>query len=278
MRSLQQTAAINNSVAAAQFVENMQGQVDDPSRLIGSAMDEDEVAQNTSYSNPNDVRILQDHHAIRSLLLYVLHEHEKLEEHRIKLSKLKQTKSTYFHRGLTQALYALNCCALSRKYADNMQRRQQRSAEKLANKYYSAMSFYLKEGQISPDIAILADLVQAELWTLSDDGRGSRESDIMQWFNVAIDGCTRNKLWVFRAIAYERAAEYLLLIKRNQLAVDYLTHAWNAYGDYGATVKMEMLSDHFGEMVKFPDSVEQHVCSQVVSETKVAPLSFRSTT
>lgn len=278
-RSYQTPVALNFVIIAAQYVENMQGQADDPSRLIGSFMVEDDLTEKCNPEDHSTVIILQELHPIRTLLLYILNEHDRLESDRLLFLQYKENKSTTYHRGFLWALYALNSCRLARLYRHDTTKThwnrhaKKKAAETTARKYYKQLGFYLKEGQVSPDVSILADLVQAELWTLLDyKGEGRKKASIMEWYMSALEGFTRHQLWVFRAITYERAAEYLFSIRQRKQALEFVLHAWNAYGDYGATVKMEALMEQYQGVVAFPESVEQHVCSSVVQANKLEPM------
>lgn len=233
-------------------------------------MDEDEIHVSRSPSNPNDMEVLQQYHAVRVLLLYILNQFDHLEMHRTKFTKNKQSKSTIFYRGITLAIYALNGCSLARKlsYQEGKQK-ERRVAIKLAKKYVEKLGFYLKQGQASPDIALLVKLVQAELATLQ---KNSNSDTSLSLYSSVIKGFTINKMWVFRAVAYERASEFLFSVGRDKTGVEYLNKAWKAYGDYGATAKMDSMQEAYLDVYRFPCDSSDYVCSPLVLQSKCDPI------
>ncbi|MDI9244703.1 diguanylate cyclase [Marinobacter sp. CHS3-4] len=104
----------------------------------------------------------------------------------------------------------------------------------------------------------LQHLMMAELACLDGD-----QNAALAYYDAAIDGARNHRFLRDEAIAYERAARYLLTIGRGRSAEGYLRGALGMYNRWGAHRKAGMLQEEFPVLRELSTTAAKPACGQL---------------
>lgn len=229
-----------------QLTQNLLGKVEDVLKLTGDAMDEDDVLNGLTSSttskldrNPNLAFTVHNVHYAKRALLYIFGEFELGEEDRKETVRLGGQTATLYTKLYDFLFCCLTCLAMARKGKSVRYYKQQ------ANTYRKELSVRAEQGCVNC-VPLLA-LITAEKRALKD-----KTGDVTL-YKEAIAMLGRCGFRLFKAIAYERAGEYLLECGNRETGREYLQQAWNEFHDYGAYAKHGQMRKKYDNLCEFSE-------------------------
>lgn len=243
-RDYKQHASMRLQAAWLQLTQNFLGKTEDVLKLTGDAMDEDivfEASKSTASSDPNLAFEFYNAHYAKRALLYTFGEFEMADEDRKKSVRLRSETGTVFPNVYDFFFCCLTCLAMARK-------------GKNVRYYKRQAKFYRKEllaraEQGSVNCVSFLVLVSAEKRALKD------KMGNVTLYKEAIVLLGRFGFRLFKAIACERAGEYLLECGEIERSKQFLQKAWDEFQDYGAYAKHSQMREKYGDLYGFSDRV-----------------------
>lgn len=227
-----------------QLTQNFLGQTEDVLKLSGSAMDEESVfteitasVSSSTERNPNLAYMFFNTHYAKRALLYSFGEFEMADDDRQQSARLHH-KTAIIYASLYDFLFcSLTCLAMARK---GKRVRYYKNQSKI---YQRELLARAKQGCVNC-VPLLA-LISAEKHALKD-----KTGDVAL-YNDAIGMLGRCGFRLFKAIALERAAEYLLECGNEERGKEFLHRAWDEYYDYGAYAKHDQMRVKYSDITEF---------------------------
>ena len=223
-RDFKQDSSMKLQAPWQQLTLNFLGQADDVLKLNGSAMNEDSVfselissASSKLERNPNETFVLYDTHYAKRVLLYTFGEFEMAEKDRQRSERYSGESAILYTKLYDYLFCSLTCLAMARKGKRIRYYRRQAKAFK------KELTARAKQGCVN--CVPLLPLISAEERALTD-----KTGDIIL-YKEAIAMLGRCGFRLFKAIACERAGEYLLECGFKDRASEYLHQAWNEFYD-----------------------------------------------
>jgi hypothetical protein len=242
LREYKQDVSIRMVLPWAQLVENLRGNVDKPTLLSGSFMNEvDLVRRWDDNGSKKDVilihAVLAAHYA-RMILLYICGEHESAETDRVKYVKVEGDMSTYNIKFFSYVFAALNALALASKG------KHVGKSVATAKKYVKLIKLYGKGGSVNTP-PVLA-LIDAELLSLKGNLSVAHGK-----YDEAARLLKEGDFRLLQAITLERAGICLFKHGEAELGAKYMKAAWVKYVDHGVVLKKTELRRMYGSTVEF---------------------------
>lgn len=201
-------------------------------------------APHSSYYTSYTLRYL---HYARMILYYTMNAFDMANSERelFPFAKLQRAMGVGLHMFCT-FVTALNCFAMARK------NKRKRFFYREAKKYMVIIEHGVSEGV--PMLAHMIPLLLAEEAALSIARKSSLPDKILRLYDHAATKADDGLFFLSKAIALERAGEYLLSIDDHQRAGSYLQRAFQAYNNYGAIAKLRQLRRLYGTRVVFTET------------------------
>lgn len=267
LKEFNQEGYVSICLGHAQYAECLLGRdVQEASDLIGSHLNigilrtlllED--------GNEGDEKLhLLTYHYSRIQLLYILNMFEKADMDREQYSSwFKYEKATIALKIFTYFISGLTCLSLYKR--DPKKKVHLRNA-----RHYIKLLQPLHQIGF-PMIDHMMPLLKAE--EMSATVGSSDVQAVVAEYMASINEAEKGGFLVSRAIAFERMGEMYLSRKDKTSAARALQSAYQAYEDYGATAKLQLLKDTYRDSIEF----EPHdQLSEVMMKTQVHPLDLVS--
>ena len=220
-----------------QLVLNLSGKARDPLLLIGEAFDETVFADQHAKLKSLVPRVILQN--CRLTLLVVLDALQVAE---------KELKRPRLHAAST---HYLKCCdffncavayfGLARKH-----RQKSRQYQRRARRYQQQLEKFVHGGSVN--CVPLAKFLDAESMSLNKHADHER---VLRTYQNAIGSAARCGFRMYKGLACEKAAQYLLDKGDKILARDYLQDAWTEFADYGALAKLSQMQLKYKDVMSF---------------------------
>ena len=229
-----------------QLTQNLLGKAENVLVLTGEAMDEEDTLNQlksggTTKFDGNPAlafRFYNVHYAKRALL-YTLGEFEMADENRRQTARLGGETATLHSKLYDFVFCCLTCLAMARKGKRVRYYKQQ------ANIYRKELLVRAEQGCVNC-VPLLA-LISAEKGALND------KSGDASLYKQAIVMLGRSGFRLFKAIACERAGEYMHECGDSQCGNEYLQQAWGEFHNYGAFAKLAQMREKYHGIYAFSE-------------------------
>jgi hypothetical protein len=199
-----------------QFIMNLQGKAVDPLVLTGDGMNEEDFLRyNTENKHVMAVRTL---HNTKMVLLYIFGELEAADYSRRVWEEGTGAEGTHFMIYFSVLFSGLTCIGLARKYP-----KKRRRYLSQVRRYIKKMEKFVKGGDVNA--TLILRFLRAEKLALSGD-----LPDVKKAFDDSISLAARTGFRLIRALACERAGDFMLERREPLLAADYMQQAYYQVG------------------------------------------------
>jgi hypothetical protein len=229
-----------------QLTQNLLGKAENVLVLTGDAMDEEETLNQLKPSaatrfdrNPSLAFRFYNVHYAKRTLLYTFGEFEMADDNRKQTARLGGETATLHSKLYDFVFCCLICLAMARKGKRVRYYKQQ------ANVYCKELMVRAEHGCVN--CVPLLSLISAEKRALKD------KSGDAALYRQAIAMLGRSGFRLFKAIACERAGEYMLECNVTQGSHEYLQQAWNEFNDYGALAKLRQMQEKYRGIYTFSE-------------------------
>jgi predicted ATPase len=218
-----------------QLTLNLMGQSENPLVLSGSGMVEEDFVSDILASKEGSAALLMLVYA-RMIVLYLFGELKLADIERRKLNPQKDIVGTYFMKYVCYFFGGMICLGLAR----NGSKRHRKHAQG----YFKALKALVKAGCMT--FVPMLKLLEAEQLALDD-----RTGDTEKVYQTAISMSSRSGSRLVKAIACERAGEYMILCGQVEPGKEYLEKAVAEYTEYGAYVKVAQVERKYQGQITF---------------------------
>ena len=203
---------------------------DDPLKLTGEAMDEDVFVEKMTTWSEGPVPMLNFQYA-QVVLCYVFDDFKHCEMNAKK--KPASGLVPFMIKQLVWCMGALSAFQLARK---KRARRHVWEARKLMKQLQAVAE------RGSPNSAHLLKLCQAEEAAFLDR---KKTGDAIREFDTAVVMAARCGFRLVKAIALQRAGDYMIEVGDKERAFEYIQRSFEDYTDYGAFAKLKMMQTKY---------------------------------
>lgn len=232
MRSFNQKE--DKTLVFLQYSRNLLGQSDDPLTISVSRTDDD--------SQEHDFSSRFQHYA-RMLLFYVLNEFDKAEgERHVVSSSMLHVAAPTCNCMFTIFVRALNFYVNARRYPhEKFHLREAETHSKFLRRMYD-------DG--APTTKHMIPFLSAEEFACVEKNKPPVET-VLGLYDESVVAAEEGLFLVSKAMALERAGEYLAVNGDHKRSKQYLQRALDAYSDYGATIKVQRLQKQYSFIVAY---------------------------
>ncbi len=219
-----------------QCIRSLQGRSEDPWRLQGEFMEEDEVLK--LFQRRGDISFLFDFHLTRAMLCLLFGRHEEAREHATRLEKYREGQPGQVVTGYYHFLDSLVQLADT----GGRTRGEIRLALKRVDRNQKVLKAWSKHAPMNNEHKIF--LVEAERSRVLGDLVTAREC-----YDRAIALAGKEQFLHEEALANELAGRFLLSTRKSVEAATYLREARYLYKRWGAAGKVAQLDGIYGELL-----------------------------
>jgi hypothetical protein len=195
-----------------QFTMNLQGKAVDPLVLTGDGMNEEEFFR---YSTENKhMMAVRNLHLAKMVLLYIFGKLEAADYSRHVWEEGTGAEGTHFMIYFSVLFSGLTCIGLARRYP-----KKRRRYLSPVRRYIKKMEKLVKGGDVNA--TLILRFLRAEKLTLTGD-----LPDVKKAFDDSISLAARTGFRLIRALACERAGNFMLERREPLLAADYMQQAY----------------------------------------------------
>jgi hypothetical protein len=257
-KEFKQHATMKTQAPWLQLTQNLLGKTKNVLILTGDAMNEEETLAGTtsaSFSiqneNPTSVFTFFNVHYAKRALLYTFGEFKMADDDRKQTGRLGGEVATVYAKLYDFAFSCLTCLAMAR------QGKRTRYYKRQASIYRKELSKRAEQGCVNC-VPLLA-LISAEKLALKD------KSGDATLYKQAIAMLGRSGFRMIKAIACERAGQYLLECGEIERSKDFLQQAWDEFYDYGIYAKNTQMREKYCGIYAFSESflLESHSSSKL---------------
>ncbi|MEM9539949.1 MAG: AAA family ATPase [Cyanobacteria bacterium P01_E01_bin.42] len=219
-----------------QAVLNLIGQSNNKAKLVGEQFNEEENIP--KFIESKNHAVIVDFYVCKLIVLYVFKEYnqaieiaELAEKYKENLGALMQLGELNFYSSLVFLINDFHTIQSKQKHYLKKVAINQKQMKRWAQS--APMNFQNKYDLIEAERArVLGQPLQA-----------------MEFYDRAIAGAKEQGFVHEEAIANERAAEFYLSLKREQVAKAYMTQAYYAYIRWGAKAKVEDMDEYYPHLI-----------------------------
>jgi len=225
MIQYQQDIPYLNGVVSWQFVLNMMGKSEDPTKLVGEAMDQDKLMKQLEETNNTQMMDLTRH--ARLMLLYYFGKYDLAWEMVILLRNFEKTNASHSMLWRKLMFQALTCFAFARQ-------KKSRRWRQRGSKITKRMKNWISLGNLN--CVHVVSILEAEEAALK-----RKHKTALGKYGLAITASGRAGFMNDKALATERMGEFLCSRKHFEDASFHLKQAVMYYKKWGATAKAKQL-------------------------------------
>jgi predicted ATPase/GAF domain-containing protein/anti-anti-sigma regulatory factor len=222
-------AMVDAILMPRQVVLNLQGKIQDTSSLSDELFDERAFLERNQH--PNNACLYS---TFKLQILFMYEQYPEALHMAIEAEKLSMTMGGVHQLTELVLYYALTLAAL---YPTTAPADQQHYQDVLASQHKRMQAW---AGGCPENFRAKELLIAAEIARISGD-----DHDAAEHYDQAINVARENESLHLEALAYELAAKYYLTKGRIKIAKLYMTDAYGAYMQWGATAKVQQLADSY---------------------------------
>lgn len=232
-----QGQALNVIKVWGQFVHNLLGRTDDPTKLSGDYMNEEELLQffqDTSYST--GISYL---HQAKAMLYYLFGDYEKA---RVQMAESRREEFAVMAMVCSAGLVFYDSLILLKLYSKATRSEKWRYFWRILMNQFK-MKRWARSAPVN--FKHRYDLVEAEKARVAGN-----VSKALENYDRAIDGARKSQFILEEALANELAAEFYLSLGKEKVARTYMTDARYGYSRWGSEVKIRDLDQRHPEFMR----------------------------
>jgi len=234
MIQYQQDIPYLNGVVSWQFVLNMMGKSEDPTKLVGEAMDQDKLMKQLEETNNTQMMDLTRH--ARLMLLYYFGKYDLAWEMVILLRNFEKTNASHSMLWRKLMFQALTCFAFARQ-------KKSRRWRQRGSKITKRMKNWILLGNLN--CVHVVPFLEAEEASLKGEN-----DEAFEKYTQAITASGRAGFINDKALINERVGEFLLSHNNLEDASFHLNIALQHYIKWGAMAKAHHLRSKYMKVLR----------------------------